>query len=348
MARRTTAKKPSEELAVTAKAVTSYDVARLAGVSQSAVSRCLSTGGSVSAKTRGRIMKAVDELGYQPNAIARMLFTKRSNLIAVIVANLSFNPDLATTLNRYFAERGLTLILFTLDHEEDADQVIDRLWQYRVDGVISASNLSTDHIQSLADRGMPLVFVNRSFENVAVNSVCCDQAEGERWLVDRLFAARHRRFGIVTGPRVSTVGEERVASARSHLESLGAEGVHVVTGDFTYAGGQSAMREFAKAGTLPDAIICANDLTAMGCMDTARFELKLKVPKDVSIVGFDGASASRWDSYDLVTVQQPMRQMVEAAVDMLIARIENTGMSTEKRLFSGQILTGTSARLSKG
>ncbi len=348
MARRTTNKKQADEPPVSVKAVTSYDVARHAGVSQSAVSRCFSPGGSVSVKTRGRIMKAVDDLGYQPNAIARMLFTKRSNLIAVIVANLSFNPDLTTTLNRYFAERGLTLILFTLDHEEDADQVIDRLWQYRVDGVISASNLSADHIQSLADRGMPLVFVNRSFENVAVNSVCCDQAEGERWLVERLFEAGHRRFGIVTGPRVSTVGEERVASARSHLKSLGAEEVQVVTGDFTYGGGQGAMREFATNGAIPDAIICANDLMAMGCMDTARFEFKLKIPKDISIVGFDGASASRWASYDLVTVQQPMRQMVEAAVEMLVARIESTGMATEKRLFSGQLLAGTSARMSKG
>lgn len=328
--------------------VTSYDVARLAGVSQSAVSRCFNGGPGVSSKTRAAISKAAESLGYKPNAIARMLSTKRSNLVAVIVANLGFNPDFVRTLNRLFVERGLTVMLFTLDHEEDADHVIDQFWQYRVDGVVSAARLSEKHVQMLAERRLPLVFINRTYANLRVNSVCCDQAEGERWLVERLCAAGHRRFAIVTGPKDSTVSDQRVSGAVEWLRAAGVALPQIVPGDFTYDGGVAAMRALAQAGEVPDAVICANDYTAIGCIDEARHGLKLEVPRDISIVGFDGAAPSRWASYDLVTVRQPTHAMVNAAIDMLMARIEDPDIAMEKRSYSGELIIGSSARLGQG
>lgn len=326
--------------------VTSYDVARHAGVSQSAVSRCFTPGASVSPRTRDRIMKAVDALGYQPNMIARSLITKRSNLIAVIVANLGFNPEFTATLSRLFAARGLNLLFFTLDRESEADHVVDQLWQYRVDGVVSAAHLSERHIERLAKRRVPIVFLNRVYDAVAVNSVCCDQAEGERWLVDRLWAAGHRRFAIVAGPDASIVSRQRVLGARDRLTMLGGEAPEVATGDFTYDGGRAAMRALAEAGcALPDAVICANDMMAIGCIDEARHGLGRRVPEDVSVVGFDGSAPGRWASYDLATVRQPTHVMIEAAIDMLVARIDDPAMLTEKRVFSGELIVGGSARL---
>lgn len=327
------------------RTVTSYDVAQRAGVSQSAVSRCFTTGTSVSPQTRERIMKAAEALGYHPNAIARSLTTKRSNLVAVVVANLGFNPELTATLSRLFANRGLNLLLFTLDHEEDADRVVSQLSQYRVDGVLSAAHLPESHIEQLARRRVPLVFINRVYESVAVNSVCCDQAEGERWLVDRLWAAGHRRFAIVAGPDASIVSRQRVSGARDRLAALGGKPAEVEIADFTYDGGRDAMRRLGAAKARPDAVICANDMMALGCIDEVRLGLKLKVPRDISVVGFDGASPGRWGNYQLTSVRQPMDLMIEAAIDMLAARVDNPAMATEKRVFSGELQLGGSARV---
>ena len=278
------------------RAVTSYDVAREAGVSQSAVSRYLTPGASISARTSAKILKAINSLGYHPNAIARSVRTSRSSLVAVIVANFGFNPEITAALSGALDRRGLNTLLFTLDHESDVDHVIDRLWQCRVAGVVSAVTLSTPQVQMLVGRSIPLVFLNRAYDNIPVNSVSCDQAEGERWLVNELCKAGHKRFALVSGPSDSQVSTQRVSSAAQRLATLGIQSIQTVIADFTYQGGRDAMRELARAGTLPDAVICANDMLAMGCMDEARLVLGLHVPEQISIVGFDGSAAGQWEA----------------------------------------------------
>ena len=172
---------------------TSYDVARHAGVSQSAVSRCFKPGASVSKKMRERVMKSVRELGYTPNAIARGLITRRSNMVAVIISNLNFYPEVLSELSNRFTERGVHVLLFTLDYESDVSRVLDQVWQYQVDGVIAAAHLEQGQIEQFAERQIPLVFYNRSYQDVPVSSVCCDQVEGERMLVTCWSAAGSTR-----------------------------------------------------------------------------------------------------------------------------------------------------------
>lgn len=328
------------------KAVTSYDVAERAGVSQSAVSRCFTPRGGVSKATRAKVMAAVDALGYRPNAIARSLITQRSNMVAIILANIGYHPEYTAQLSRSLTDRGLHVLLFTIDHECDADAVIDQIWQYRVDGVIAGVGLSAAHIGMLADRGTPLVFLNRMYPNSAVNSVCCDQIAGERLLVDRLVESGHRTFGIIGGPQDAAVSGERIAGARGRLRELEIDDVRVVNAEYEYEGGKRGLRELvAGTGRVPDAVICASDMLAIGCIDEARFGMGLTVPQDVSVVGFDGMSQAYWSSYDLVTVRQPLQTMVEAAVDMLLARVVDTSLGAEKRVFSGELVVGSSARL---
>lgn len=325
--------------------VTSYDVARRAGVSQSAVSRCFTEGGSVSKATRAKIMRAVDELGYRPNAIARSLITQRSNMVAVIVANIGFNPEFTAQISRSFAARGLHILLFTIDHESEADHVVDQIWQYRVDGVVAAVRLPARHVETFARRRVPAVFVNRLDDDVHANTVCCDQASGERLLVDRLVAAGHRSFGVIRGPVESTVSVRRVESAVAQLALHGIHDVRFADGEFDHDSGERAFLSLAHDGRTPDAVICANDMMALGAMDAARHRMGLDVPEQVSIVGFDGAAQSRWPSYDLTTIRQPTREMVEAAADMLMARVDDPTLATEKRSFSGRLVPGGSARL---
>ena len=338
---------PPKPLRDVGRPVTSYDVAERAGVSQSAVSRCFSPGGSISERTRAKVVAAADALGYRPNAIARSLITQQSNMVAILVANLGFHPTLTALLSRCFAARGLHVLLFTLDQESDADRIVDEIWQYRVDGVIAGVHLPARHIDMFAQRRTPLVFINRLYRQVSANSVCCDQVEGERLLVDRLIAAGHRRFGLIAGPADSHVSEQRVAEAEARLHRAGVSDIVRARGDFGYNSGRRSFHELVAAagGRSPEAVMCANDSMAMGCMDAARYDLGLSVPADVSIVGFDGQPQAFWASYDLVTVRQPLEAMAEAAADMLLARVGAPALGTERRMFSGELILGSSARM---
>ncbi|WP_188109757.1 LacI family DNA-binding transcriptional regulator [Pseudohalioglobus sediminis] len=326
--------------------MTSYDVAQHAGVSQSAVSRCFKPGASVSKKMRARVMAAVEELGYTPNAIARGLITRRSNMVAVIVSNLNFYPEVVSELSARFTERGVHVLLFTLDHESDVSRTLQQVWQYQVDGVIAAAHLSPDEIATFVERDIPLVFYNRSYEDVQVCSVSCDQIEGERALINRLVeASRHRSFAIITGPADSVVSMQRTRGALERLRECGATEVLQVSGDYGYRSGCRAVQEILdRRGDMPDAIICANDVMAFGAMDELRYRLDYDVPGDVSVVGFDGVRAAAWASFDLATVVQPVESMAEAAVSMLMDRVDNPELPPEKRLFSGVLRNGSSIR----
>ena len=326
--------------------VTSYDVARHAGVSQSAVSRCFKDGASVSKKMRERVMKSVHELGYTPNAIARGLITRRSNMVGVIVSNLNFYPEVLSELSRRFTERGVHVLLFTLDHESDVGRVLDHVWQYQVDGVIVAAQLAEEEIRQFETRDVPLVFYNRSYRDIPVSSVCCDQVEGERMLVNLLTDKDvHHSFAVISGPGDSVVSLQRTQGALDRLASLGMEDVTLVAGDYSYDSGRRAVQEIVdQRGVAPDALICANDMMAMGAMDELRHHMNLDVPGDVSVVGFDGVRAAGWSSFDLATVQQPVESMAEAAVSMLLERVDNASLPPEKRSFSGVLRLGNTVR----
>lgn len=330
------------------KRATSYDVAELAGVSQSAVSRVFQDGASASKEMRARVMAAADKLGYRPNAIARGLITQRSNMVAVIISKQTnlYYPEVLVELTQRFSERGIRVLLFTLEHERDIDSMLDKTLQYRVDGIVTAAMLSRTQLEAIENAHIPVIFYNRTLPDVLVNSVRCDQEEGERWLVGELFAAGHRTYAIVSGPEDSPVSTERTQGALQKLTDLGVEDVTIVTGDYGYDSGRDALAKIVETlGSAPDAVIAANDVMAIGCIDEARETYRLDVPGDISIVGFDGVGPARYAAYKLSTVRQPVGRMTEAAVSMLMDRIENPQLSPEKRVFSGERIPGGSARL---
>ncbi|GAB5484954.1 MAG: LacI family DNA-binding transcriptional regulator [Parasphingorhabdus sp.] len=331
------------------KPVTSYDVAKKAGVSQSAVSRCYKPGASVSAKTREKVRIAAEELGYEPNAIARSLITKRSNSVAVIIPNLTnlYYPEVLAQLGQRFSKRGIRVLLFALETESDAEDALQQIWQYQVDGVIAAAKLSEKQIAEFSRRKKPLVFYNRHSNDHSASAVCCDQAEGAETLATGLVESGHNSAAIICGPPDSVVGQEREQASEARLRELGMTDIVKIDGDFSYECGAAAIDKILdKHGNIPDAIMCVNDMSAIGVIDSLRFEHDLKVPDDVSVVGFDGVGPANWLSFDLSTVRQPVGRMTEAAVNMLIERIENPEIANEKRVFSGILMEGTSARLS--
>lgn len=345
MAKDATAKKSGDSPG--RKRATSYDVAKLAGVSQSAVSRVFQEGASASKAMRDRVHAAAAELGYRPNAIARGLITQRSNLVAVIISKLTnlYYPEVLVQLTQRFSARGIRVLLFALEREGDIETILEQMLQYQVDGILTAAMMTPKQLKMVEGIGIPVVFYNRTMHEELVSSVRCDQEEGERWLVGELIRAGHKSFGIVAGPPDSTVSSERTEGALRKLQEEGIDDVTTTSGDYGYDTGRACFAEIVKMrGSPPDAIIGANDVMAIGCIDEAREGFGLDVPGEISIVGFDGVGPAGYAAYDVTTVRQPVRRMTEAAISMLLERIENPEVSPEKRAFSGLRIRGGSAR----
>lgn len=292
-------------------------------------------------------MSAANELGYRPNAIARGLITQRSNMVAVVISKLTnlYYPEVLVQLTQRFAEHGICVLLFAFEHESEIDSILEQLLQYRVDGVLTAAMLQRVQLNTINHAGIPVVFYNRTLDETSVTSVRCDQEEGERWLVDELVGAGHKTFGIVSGPSDSPVSVARTTGALEQLKLYGVTDVPIVSGDFSYQDGRIGLAKLIELrGEPPDAIIAANDAMAIGCVDEAREKFRLSVPGDISVVGFDGVGPAAFAAYQLTTVRQPVGRMTEAAVSMLLERIENPEIPPEKRLFSGEHIRGRSAR----
>lgn len=327
---------------------TSYDVARVAGVSQSAVSRVFKAGASASAEMRERVRDAAKKVGYRPNAIARGLITQRSDMVAVVISRMTnlYYPELLVQLTQEFSRHGIRVLLFTLEHESEIDLVLDQMLQYQVDGIVTAAMLSPDQLALIDEAGIPVALYNRRSRDGLASAVRCDQEEGERWLVSQLVEAGHRRFAIISGPEDSTVSVERTNSAMQKLAELGIEDVTVAGGNYSYESGRTGFATLMEQlGEPPDAVIAANDVMAIGCIDGARHEFNLPVPEALSVVGFDGVGPARYAAYNLTTVQQPVERMTRATVAMLLERIEDPELLPDERIFTGAKVAGGSARL---
>jgi DNA-binding LacI/PurR family transcriptional regulator len=325
---------------------TAHDVAQLARVSRSAVSRCFLSGNSLSDEKRKVILRAAAKLGYEPNVFASSLNTKRSNLVAVIISNLTnlYYPQVLAELTQRLDAQGIRVLLFALQNEADVGKVLSQLWRYRVDGAIAAARLSVAQLEQFEKHQVPVVLYNLRAENDAVPSVFCDSVGGARVLVDHLVAAGHQRFTILAGPQDSYVENQRVEGALARLghHRFSAE---VLAGRFDHESGAEGLREAMSRDPRPDALISANDVIAIGAIDAAREEFGLTIPDDLSIVGFDGVEPAAWASYRLTTISQPVGRMTAAAVSMLLERIYSPGLPPEVRSFTGSLIAGRSARL---
>lgn len=297
----------------------SIDVARLAGVSQSAVSRAFTEGASVSDKTREKVFAAARKLGYKPSILPRILVTHRSQLIAVVIGGM-YNPyyaNLFELFSRRFQENGYQVLVFFVDHNEYFDDAISMIMKYRVDGIISAlSLLSVEAADECAQMQVPVVLFNGKRQNKWVSSVCSDNVEGGRQVASLLHARGARRFAYVAG-KETMANTDRQTGYVGRLGELGIDEVTIVEGDFQYDGGFKAADALFGGPQRPDAVFCANDLMAIGVVERARQVHDLDTPTDFMIAGFDGAAFSGWPSYDLTTVRQDAEAMVDSAFELL-------------------------------
>jgi DNA-binding LacI/PurR family transcriptional regulator len=310
---------------------TAQEVARLADVSQSAVSRAFTPGASVSQATRERVMAAAKTLGYRPNALARSLITRRSHIVALVMGYLQnqFYPLVIEKLSQLLQREGYHVLMFIADGDE-TDGVLQDILQYQVDAIVIASAmLSEDLARQCSDSGVPVVLFNRLPDVGAAGrqrtiSVTSDNYRGGRLVAELLLARGHRRIAYLAGLENSSTNLER---ERGFVDGLAAAGQTVWTravGHYSFERAQEATRSLFSGQERPDALFAANDHMAIAALDVLRHTLGLNVPEDVSVVGFDDVPQAAWAGYGLTTVVQDVPAMVEATVQLLKERMNDS------------------------
>ncbi len=326
--------------------VTSYDVARRAGVSQSAVSRAFRSGASISPDLRARVEAAADALGYAPSNIARTLNTQRSQTIGVVITEMTTRnyPDILFHLGREIQASGNRMLVFTLPEDTVSAAVIADLHACHVDGVISGATIPTDLLEATRRRHLPVVLYNRVPRGARVAAVGCDHATGMQDLAEHLARSGTKDVAFLAGPEGAPVSDDRLRASRAALAEHGIALRAPVHADYSFAGGRAATRDLIAGRRRPDTILCANDAMALGVMDALRYDIGLSVPGDVAVAGFDDIEQSAWPSYGLTSVAQPVARMTRAAVRMLVEHVEGENLASERRLMPATLIVRNSTR----
>ena len=308
-----------------AEKVTSIDVARRAGVSQSAVSRVFTPGASASVATRQKVLRAAQELGYRPNTLARAMITGKSRIIGLIVAYLDnqFYPLALETLSHALQARGYHILVFMAENSADVAPIVEELLAYQVDGIITASvAMSNDLAVRCEAASIPVVMFNRGQDAGSHSQITSDNVAGGRTVAHFLVAGGHARIAHIAGWQGSSTGRDRTAGFAEGLAEHGLAAVALEDGAYRQEVAADIARRLFGRRDRPDAVFVGNDHMAFAVMDVLRFELGLSVPGDVSVVGYDDVPIAAWPAYDLTTIRQPVNQMVAATVDALFARLE--------------------------
>ena len=318
-----------------------------AGVAQSTVSRCFLPGSELSPATRARVQEVAAALGYVPNALARSLITRRSEMVALIVTafTLRMNPAIVSGIGRALNARGKQLLLMAVDTDHAAREAARAALQYPLDGLVLATALDDADVRPFLKRGVPVLSFNRPATLPRVDRLATDHAASAREIAELLHAAGHRRFLCVGGMPRWQVNLERATGFLDRLAALeGTDAVQVVA-DPSYEDGRRVFREHVQAHGAPDAVFCVNDTLAFGVLDACRFDLGLQAPRDVSVVGFDDIDEAAHQSYDLTTVRQGIDAMADEAVELLLRRLVQPDAKAQRRLFPGVLVRRGSARL---
>ncbi|MEH3106459.1 MAG: LacI family DNA-binding transcriptional regulator [Sphingomonas fennica] len=325
---------------------TANDVAREAGVSQSAVSRAFTPGASIAANTRVKILAAAERLGYQPNLIARSLISGRSNLIGVGVGNLA-NPFFAEALERFsfaFEDAGLRLLLFPIDGSVTLGTEIHEVLHYRLDALILLSVTLTSTLATQCQRAkVPVILFNRQGSDPSISSVIGANELGARTIAAFLHAGGHRRPAIIAGLPDSSTSQQREQGFHGWFAERGLPAPISERGDFQHDQAAAAMRRLMLRPDRPDAVFCANDHMAIAALNVARFEFGLEPGRDVSIVGFDDVPQAAWPAYSLTTFAQPLVPMVERTIET-IRRLRDDPGATVHSVIDGNLIVRSSAR----
>ncbi|AXE38544.1 LacI family DNA-binding transcriptional regulator [Acidipropionibacterium virtanenii] len=310
------------------------DVARLAGVSHQTVSRVLNDAESVRPATREKVRRAITELGYRRNLSARALVTNRTRVIGVVVAQGGYYGPGSTSSAIQTAARGrgyATIVASLRDGSPgELAAVVDMLIDHGVEGITAiAPQLGfVEGLRSLA-RTVPIVVIADGFEvSRGMYAVSVDQRHGARLATQHLIGLGHRRIVHISGSSDWFDARERVAGWRAALEDTGLEVPEVLLGDWSAESGYAMGGRLVDQG-LPDAVFCSNDLMALGLLSSLA-DLGIRVPEDISLVGFDDIDGSAYFQPPLTTVRQPFEELGKSCVGVLLRAIEGQEAASQR------------------
>lgn len=304
-------------------AITSHDVAKLAGVSQPTVSRALRDDPRVSLATREKIKRAAQALNYVPSEAGRTLSTRATHRVGVIVTDMTnpFYPHVVAPLHDELQRLGYRMMLLT----ERSDEAVaeERLLDQSLDGVVLATATTDSRLPALLERrGMPFVFLNRDTGRPGDFASVVDNEGGGRLVAQELVGLGHRRIAGIFGAANTTTGRERELGFRLALADagIGLPADRVVRGAFEYETGYAALPSLLKSAEPPSAVFCGNDVVAIGVLNAA-LAAGVKVPDDLTVIGFDDLPMAAWEVFRLTTVRHDLGELACQAARLLARRI---------------------------
>jgi DNA-binding LacI/PurR family transcriptional regulator len=321
---------------------TIVDIAARAGVSKSLVSLVLRGSPKVSEESRRAVLRAAEELDYRPNAMARGLAQRRSSIFGVMLSDLhnTFFADVLDGIDARSRREGFRTLLATGHRKQSLEaEAIEALLELRTEGLIlAAPRLSMPKIIE-ASRAVPVVLVSRPAREGVIDTVMTDEVAGAAAAVDHLVELGHRRIAHIDGGAGAGASARRSGYLRAmERHALGAKAL-VVRGDYTEAGGAAAVARLLDGGARPTAIFAANDLSALGALD-ALLQRGIRIPDEISLVGYDNTSLARLAHVDLTTVDQPRREIGSAAVELLLERINGGRRKPRRVVLSPSLVLG--------
>jgi len=299
---------------------TSHDVARVAGVSQPTVSRALRDDPRLSEETRQRVQEAARALNYVPSQRGRSLATRSTGQVGIVVSDLGnpFYLQVLDSLHEELHQAGLRMLVLT----PDDDRVpLERVVDGSLDGVIlTTTQLHSTLPAQLSRRGFPFVLLNREVD-AAPGDVCVvDNTEGARLVAEELLALGHTAIAAVFGPETTSTGRDREVSFRAVLAGAGIElpPERWRRASFDFSEGHRCTLELLRSQ--PTALFAANDILALGAYN-ALYANGIRVPGDITLIGFDDVRLAAWEAFQLTTVSQDIEHMVKTSTELLLSRI---------------------------
>lgn len=328
--------------------VTSRDIAHVAGVSQTTVSRVLHDNPKVKPETRERVWRVLREMNYSPDGLARAMVTRKTGIIGVVVEDITnpFYPEIVEALCAGLAATDRRVMLWN-SGEAGEYGAIEAIRQRLVDGVVfTTATPESAVLYEAVHQGSPVVLVNRYVEGIDCDRVTTDNFKGGCLIADYFADWDRTRVGFIAGLPEASTAVEREAGFREGLKARGIELEDGLwqPGDYSYGRSYEAMKRLLTLPDPPRAVFCANDLMAFAALNAAR-AVGARVPDDVWVVGFDDIGMASWETFDLTTVRQPIPEMVQGAVDLLMRRINDPERPSEHRRLGGSevVVRGSTA-----
>ena len=309
--------------------LTLKDVAKVAGVSYATVSRALSGSSEIGEKTRQRVLKLCEEMGYTPNSVARSMVMKRTNIIGLILASIDnpFMSELTVHLEIYARKRGYNLMVCNSSYNQKQERDVFRLLLSRkVDGIIilPISHGSHESLKSLTAQ-VPTVFVSENMQDLPENYISIDNTQGMQIATEYLYSLGHRKILYLGARKKSVTHSLRVEGYISTCRKLGIE-PKIIESSYprsSHEFGYLLARDYFSEAHDETAILCASDALAIGVMHAA-YEKGIRIPQDLSLMGFDNISFASLPTIDLTTINQPKQELATLAMDMLVSHIDGT------------------------